>query len=186
MQWFSFLKNNINRRLTLSVPQFVSREILWFVWMSNIYMQSEGACKIVKPSLIKPPSITCQLQIMFWAFWRLYVHKIVWMIKAQYFQRVKSSILGCKFHLQFRKFSMFMIVSPKILNLHGSMLYCHFENNKDDTSTTGLLLPSQLFLDPLFCTWKTRLSNSFLGKNILSSKYSFYFNILSQERNNRE
>ena len=84
------------------------------------------------------------------------------MIKAQYFQRVKSSILGCKFHLQFRKFSMFMIVSPKILNLHGSMLYYHLENNKDDTSTTGLLLPSQLFLDPLFCTWKTRLSNSFL------------------------
>ena len=28
-----------------------------------------------------------------------------------------------------------------------SMLYCHFKNYKDDTSSSGLVLPSQLFLD---------------------------------------
>ena len=71
------------------------------------------------------------------------------MIMAKYFQRLKSSILGCKFHLYLRKFSMFMIISPKILNLHDSMLYRHLENNKDDTSTTGLIPPSQPFLGPL-------------------------------------
>ena len=49
--------------------------------------------------------------------------------KDQVFPTCKSSIVDCKFHLYLRKFSMFMIVSPKILNLHDSMLYCHFEKN---------------------------------------------------------
>ena len=77
--------------------------------------------------------------------------------------------MGCKFHLYLRKFSMFMIVSPKILNLHDSLLYCHFENNKNDISTTGLMLPSQACVVtalPWLCSalsWKTCLSNNFLA-----------------------
>ena len=88
--------------------------------------------------------------------------------KDQVFPTCISSIVDCKFHLYLRKFSMFMIVSPKILNLHDSMLYCHFENNKNGTSTTGLILPSQAVLTalPWLCSapsWKTCLSNHFLS-----------------------
>ena len=68
--------------------------------------------------------------------------------KDQVFPTCISSIVDCKFHIYLRKFSMFMFVSPKILNLHDSMLYCHFENNKNGTSTTGLILPSQAVSQP--------------------------------------